>query len=193
MISFQERVDKMLEISEKYFNNDIEFIDIGGGFFSNMSDELKIQFGSDVPLFKDYAETVASKINSAFSSLNEYQRPELIIEPGSAIVADTMFFVAEVISVKQINKYKIATISGSKFNVTPQSESVDLPFKIISKTNVSKNTDKYLIAGYTCIESDYLSNEYEGIIKEGDFIFFENVGSYSIVLNLLYSYKFSCY
>ena len=44
-----------------------------------MSDELKIQFGSDVPLFKDYAETVASKINSAFSSLNEYQRPELII------------------------------------------------------------------------------------------------------------------
>ena len=149
-----------------------------------MSDELKIQFGSDVPLFKDYAETVASKINSAFSSLNEYQRPELIIEPGSAIVADTMFFVAEVISVKQINKYKIATISGSKFNISPQSESVDLPFKIISKTNISKNTDKYLIAGYTCIESDYLSYEYEGIIKEGDFIFFENVGSYSIVLKL---------
>ena len=145
-----------------------------------MSDELKIQFGSDVPLFKDYAETVASKINSAFSSLNEYQRPELIIEPGSAIVADTMFLLLK-LSVKQINKYKIATISGSKFNVTPQSESVDLPFKIISKTNVSKNTDKYLIAGYTCIESDYLSNEYEGIIKEGDFIF-ENVGSYSIVL-----------
>ena len=34
-----------------------------------------------------------------------------------------------------------------------------------------KTQDKYLIAGYTCIESDYLSNEYEGIIKEGDFIF----------------------
>ncbi len=182
LISFQERVDKMLEISQKYFNNDIEFIDIGGGFFSNMSDELKKQFGSDVPSFKDYAETVASKINSAFSSLDEYQRPELIIEPGSAIVADTMFFVAEVISIKQINKYKIATISGSKFNITPQSESINLPFKIISKTNVSKNTNKYLIAGYTCIESDYLSNEYVGIIKEGDYIFFENVGSYSIVL-----------
>ena len=182
LISFEQRVDKMLEIADKFFNNNLEFIDIGGGFFSNMTDELKRQFSSEVPSFDDYAETVASKIKSVFSSLDEDQRPELIIEPGSAIVADTMFFVAEVVSVKQINEYKIATISGSKFNITPQSESVELPFKVLSNTNGVNKIDKYLIAGYTCIESDYLSKEYKGIINEGDFIFFENVGSYSIVL-----------
>jgi diaminopimelate decarboxylase len=180
--SFEERVTKMLKIVNRYFNDDLEFIDVGGGFFSKMNDKLKSQFNSEIPSYKEYADIVATRIESEFSSLQKQEKPELIIEPGSAIVADTMYFLSEVVSIKNINNYKIATISGSKFNITPQNQNIYLPFKIITNSNISQTSSNYLIAGYTCIESDYLSQEYNGVINEGDFILFENVGSYSIVL-----------
>ncbi len=180
--SFEERVTKMLKIVNKYFNDDIEFIDVGGGFFSKMNAKLKSQFNSEIPSYKEYADIVATRIESEFSSLKKQEKPELIIEPGSAIVADTMYFLSEVVSIKNINNYKIATVSGSKFNITPQNQNIYLPFKVITNSNISHTPSNYLIAGYTCIESDYLSQEYNGVINEGDFILFENVGSYSIVL-----------
>lgn len=180
--SFEERVNKMLYIVERYFNNDLKFIDIGGGFFGKMGDKLKNQFNSEIPSYKDYADIIAAKIESKFSNLQEKEKPELIIEPGSAIVADTMFFVSEVVSIKNIDNYKIATVAGSKFNITPQNQNIYLPFRVITNTKVSSNSFNYLIAGYTCIESDYLSEEYQGTINKGDYILFENVGSYSIVL-----------
>ena len=77
-----------------------------------------------------------------------------------------MFFVAQVISIKNVNKYKIATVSGSKFNITPQNQNIYLPFKIISNNNMVNSNNKYLIAGYTCIESDYLSKEFNGSIQK---------------------------
>lgn len=36
--------------------------------------------------------------------------------------------------------------------------------------------------GYTCIESDYLYRNYNGLLGVGDYVIFGNVGSYSIVL-----------
>ena len=38
------------------------------------------------------------------------------------------------------------------------------------------------IAGFTCIEGDYLSKSVPFKINEGDFIRYDNVGSYSIVM-----------
>ena len=37
-----------------------ERIDIGGGLFGKMSDELKKQFTSDIPQYKDYAKAAAT-------------------------------------------------------------------------------------------------------------------------------------
>ena len=36
--------------------------------------------------------------------------------------------------------------------------------------------------GFTCIESDYLYRGFNGELGVGDYVVFENVGSYSIVL-----------
>ena len=38
------------------------------------------------------------------------------------------------------------------------------------------------MAGYTCIESDYLYKGYKGRLGIGDYVVFENVGSYSVVM-----------
>ncbi len=36
--------------------------------------------------------------------------------------------------------------------------------------------------GYTCIEGDCLYHDYNGLLAEGDYIVFSNVGSYSITM-----------
>ena len=41
--------------------------------------------------------------------------------------------------------------------------------------------DAYM-GGYTCIENDYLYKNYCGSLAVGDFIVFDDVGSYSIVM-----------
>ena len=38
------------------------------------------------------------------------------------------------------------------------------------------------MAGYTCIEDDYLYRNYQGKLGKGDFAVFDNVGSYSVVM-----------
>ena len=38
------------------------------------------------------------------------------------------------------------------------------------------------MAGFTCIESDYLYRGYNGPLAVGDMVVFDNVGSYSVVL-----------
>ena len=40
----------MLEISSSLFDNKLNYIDLGGGFFGNMSDSLKNQFNSNIPV-----------------------------------------------------------------------------------------------------------------------------------------------
>ena len=47
------------------------------------------------------------------------------------------------------------------------------------------NTQKYYpsidISGYTCMENDYLYRNFSGTLHVGDYMVFDNVGSYSVV------------
>ena len=40
-----------------------------------------------------------------------------------------MRFVTKVISIKQLDEYSIATVAGSKFNIVPQADGIDLPLR----------------------------------------------------------------
>jgi len=114
------------------------------------------------------------------------EKPKLLLEPGTALVADTMKFVVKVIDIKAIRNKIIATVSGSKYNVIPTSaDGINLPITIYQKPENDRYYEEYDsidIAGYTCMENDYLYRGYKGSLKRGDYIVFDNVGSYSIVL-----------
>jgi len=93
--------------------------------------------------------------------------------------------VVKVINIKTIHNKIIATVSGSKFNIIPTSKDLNLPINVhrdFKKDCCYEEYDSIDIAGYTCIESDYLYKGYKGSLKIGDYIVFDNVGSYSIVL-----------
>lgn len=182
LASYNERIQSLLELSDKYFETPPEFIDCGGGYFGRMPECLSNQFSSPIVSFDEYAGVIASAVKQHYSGYTLEQCPELILEPGSALVANTMFFVAKVINVKSIRGRNIVTVAGSNFNISPTASSINLPVRILSSTGVIEDKKTYDIAGYTCIESDILYKGYEGYIALNDFVCFENVGSYSVVM-----------
>lgn len=156
-------------------------VDLGGGLFGKMKNSLKAQFGMHIPTYKEYAQEAAATIAQHFGGF-EHQ-PQLFIEPGSALVGDAMRFAARVKSIKDIRGKKIATLMGSIYNINPTLNKKNPPLTVMHDEALP--TSEYAdldFAGFTCIESDYLYRGYNGPLSLGDFVVFENVGSYSVVL-----------
>ena len=158
-----------------------DHVDLGGGLFGKMKNSLKAQFGMHIPTYKEYAQEAAATIAQHFGGC-EHQ-PQLFIEPGSALVGDAMRFAARVKSIKDIRGKKIATLMGSIYNINPTLDKKNPPLTVMHDETLP--TSEYAdldFAGFTCIESDYLYRGYNGPLSLGDFVVFENVGSYSVVL-----------
>ena len=88
------------------------------------------------------------------------------------------------INIKTIGNKSIATLAGSSFNITPGSKGVNLPI-IVYQAEADEKAKEYVnldMGGYTCIESDYLYQNYNGPLTVGDFVVFESAGSYSVVM-----------
>ncbi len=181
--SYSFRAKKMLQLAKCYFNaKELDFIDIGGGFFGRMPPELNRQFGVRVPDFQEYAEAIAGHFSENYGVESG---PELILEPGVALSGDVMRFVARVIDLKRIRNRKIALAAGSVYNVKPTLNRMNLPLSIIGEKGekrgdgTGESTD---IVGYTCTEDDCLYQNYRGDIQVNDYVVFHNVGAYTIVL-----------
>lgn len=183
--SFIVRARKMISLTQKFFEKPPVFISIGGGFFGRMPQSLVEQFGVKVPTYQEYANAVAPLFRSAFPESGSTKNPKLIIEPGTAIVADTMRFVARVVSIKTVRGQAIATLTGSVYNINPTLNNKNMPIAVMTRGTLNDSSELYSnldMGGYSCIESDYLFRYYSGPLRVGDFVVFENVGSYSVVL-----------
>lgn len=182
--TYKVRAEIMLHLSKQLFKNEPpDFLNLGGGFFGAMPESLKGTFNTRPPEFQDYADLIGDIFNEAFS--NTGKLPILFIEPGTALVANTFKFYTKVISNKIIREHNIATVAGSIFNISPTARSMNLPVNILHQPDKKASTinqQTYDIAGFTCIEGDYLSKGLKGHISVGDYLVYENVGSYSIVM-----------
>jgi diaminopimelate decarboxylase len=153
-----------------------EKIDLGGGIFGKMPESLKSQFPSEIPEYSAYAEA-ARMIADYFK--DRKNKPELLIEPGSAIVGDCMKFVGTVKTIKNIRGKYIASILGSQKNISMTG--VNPPIDIIHVNDGIDYTNLDMV-GFTCIENDILYKNYCGKLAIGDAIVISNCGSYSLVM-----------
>lgn len=177
--TWKPRAEGIAEIAEKC--GGLEHIDLGGGLYGKMKDELKAQFDTEIPSYEDYAREAAQCIADHF--VNKKVRPALFIEPGSALVGDVMKFVAPVVSIKDVRGKAIATLLGSVYNINPTLNGKNPPITVYSDQPQLQQTYHDLdFGGYTCIEGDYLYRGYDGPLAIGDLVVFDNVGSYSVVL-----------
>lgn len=180
--TWPNRVNGIIEIYNKFFKEySIKFISLGGGLYGRMPEEMKKQFTSTIPTFKDYANIAARIFSENFLEYNEEDKPELLLEPGTALAGDSMRFVGKVVSIKDVQNKFIATLTGSMYNINPTLNKINPPIEII-RSNNETIIGEFDFAGFTCIESDYLYRNYKGEISRGDYVIFSNVGSYSIVL-----------
>lgn len=182
--SFEFRIKEILKIYDLYFKNKIEYIDLGGGFPSVMQEELLIQLKLKNTNIKEFAKKVCLNLNQYFDSNKLIKKPKLILEPGTALVANTMCFYSKIISEKKIGDKIILSSSGSKFNyLGTNSSQLNFPFSEILNPEIKSRKSRSVdIAGYTCIENDYLLKDIKSSLIIGDYIKIEDIGSYSIVM-----------
>lgn len=155
-----------------YFDYELDYIDIGGGFFGGMPDK---------PSFLEYMSLISSILSKKYDN----KKTTLIVEPGSAIIASPISFLCEVVDVKDTFAKRIVTINGSRTNVDPLMIKSAYFYELISD---SKNIVKeQVICGYTCLEYDRLMKIEDSVeLKIGDKIRLNKIGAYSIALSPLF-------
>jgi diaminopimelate decarboxylase len=171
-------VRTLADAAQRHFPQSVDTIDIGGGFFGRRAPAMGL---ADTPTYDDYAEAVGDELRR--HPWVEARRPRLIIEPGMAVVADTMSFVTRVFEIKEVGARRLAVADGTFFNVKPTMHSRNHPFEHFSETHPAGASEKISVVGATCMEKDCLLHEIEAPpMKRGDFVRIGNVGAYSMVL-----------
>lgn len=155
-----------------------ERIDIGGGLFGKMADSLRAQFSCEIPDYEAYAKAAARVFADYFADKDV--KPELLIEPGSAVVGDCMKFIGTVKTIKNVRGKWIATVLGSQKNISMTG--INPPMEVIAMGGEQKEYKDLDFVGFTCIEGDVLYHNYTGKLAHEDAIVISNCGSYSLVM-----------
>lgn len=149
-------------------------------FLSVVDGRCKAQFTSEIPGYKEYAEAAATVFADYFKGKDN--APELIIEPGSAVVGDCMKFVGTVKTIKNVRGKYFASVLGSQKNISMTGLNPPMEVVHMSDGEMYENLD---MVGFTCIEGDVLYKNYTGKFAVGDAIVISNCGSYSLVMKAL--------
>ena len=161
----------------------LEFLDIGGGFFSKMSPALKSQFDVPIPDFADYGKAIGDAFSAAYGKEGG---PELIVEPGLCLTADISTFVTRVMDVKRSADRKLAVVMGSFYDIKPTGSARNLPIGVMGSNDGEALQGPIDIVGATCMEHDVLHRGYDGALARGDVVVFRNTGAYTNVLRPLF-------
>jgi diaminopimelate decarboxylase len=143
-----------------------------------MPESLRKQFDRPIPSYHDYAGAVAEVVSKAFP---DREAPELVIEPGAAVVADVVDFVCRVAAVKRLDDRRVVLTTGSVQNIKARSSPVNQPLRVVAPSDRDASPDEPPadLTGYTCMEDDLLFAGHTGALEVGDFLILGNTGAYT--------------
>ena len=186
------------------YNLDVEYIDMGGGYFGGRD---------DMPNYRDYFGVIARVLSECFSK----DKVTLIAEPGVSLVSRASSLITEVIDTKDIRGHRYVVTTGSRVLLNPQVTRHTYPHHIEymeSPTSAGENnlsepptsaalTDlpapdgprqplpSQWICGSTCTEYDRLFEIRDGAeLKPGDRVVYDLAGGYTIALSPLFIHYF---
>lgn len=153
------------------FNLDLDFVDIGGGFFG----------GGDANngAYDAYVQAIAAELEGTFDP----NRTRLLVEPGGAVICTPGRYLGRVLDTKDTSYGRFVTTDLSRINIDHEMKKTSYTYEVMQATpSIDRNiVDHQVICGYTCMESDrlcVLANEPE--LTEGDIIVIKNAGAYSM-------------
>ena len=147
-----------------------DIINIGGGFPSVYPD-----------LHPQSLENYINEIKKAFNNLKLEKEPELLCEPGRAIVAESGSSIVRVVLRKKQKLYINDGTYGSLFDAGVPN--FILPTRMIPNGRMtSKKLTSYSLYGPTCDSIDYMKGPFvlPNNLKEGDYIEIGQLGAYSL-------------
>lgn len=183
--SFKFRVECMLNVLRASANKNITYINLGGGFFGDIPQEVAQVLGiSNLPSFDDYAKVVGGELKAYFLELGltSSEMPKLFIEPGSSVIADGMYYISKIHAKKNIAGRNYLITYAGRHLLSPTNKTIDLPLELGGE-EVNGSSEAYVV-GYTCIEGDVLGKVTisDELDLDKTFVIVKNVGSYSIVM-----------
>lgn len=179
--AWEIRAKKMMEFADELlYPEERSIIDLGSGMFGHLDPSLATQFCMPIPSFSEYAEVVAGEFRKRYEEKSE--KPTLVVEPGTTIVANTVEYITKVIALKKIRERNIVIVDGSVQQLGEIGKKKNLPISIISNSECDERISNTEITGYTCLEDDILYRQYMGPIGKEDVVILGNAGAYSNVL-----------
>jgi len=147
-----------------------DIINVGGGFPSIYPDL------NPVPL-----ESYINEIKKAFDNLKLEIKPELLCEPGRALVAESGSSIVKVVLRKKQKIYINDGTYGSLFDAGVLN--FVLPTRMIPNGRMtSKKLTSFSFYGPTCDSADFMKGPFvlPNNLKEGDYIEIGQLGAYSL-------------
>lgn len=157
------------------YNLDLNYIDIGGGYFGIFKDK---------PTYKNYCDAIYDSLKDC-----NIEKLNLIVEPGMAILGSSFSFISKVIDSKQIESdLYIHTTDGSRNDIDPLFKKDSYLYEIIKTDNNNcKIVNKQIITGCSCIEFDKIFTlDSTNLLHINDLIIYKNVGAYTMCLSPLF-------
>lgn len=169
---FETLAEKACEICKKHkLLKDIEYIDIGGGFWGG-------RYVKGKPTMLEYSTRIANILKETFDS----KKVQLILEPGAALLATAAIYLSRVRNVRTICDTRFVTVDGSLLHINPFIVSRVPEYRLYPSG--TKEISKQVVCGSTCMEDDRILQLYnEKELSKGDYIQIENVGAYTMSFN----------
>ncbi len=167
---------------KKQYNQEISYLDMGGGFCSKNTLKGSYLTGSDsVPDIQDYAEAITSSILNA--GFQPEELPYLYLETGRALVDDAGFLLGSVISNKRLSDGRRATIMDFGVNVMFTSFWYD--HKISPAQEFGQHAEDTILYGPLCMNIDVIrENITLPPLKMGDQVVVHHMGAYNITQSM---------
>lgn len=182
---FVEELEKMFEIAKKLEEMGVrlEFLDMGGGFGIDYEGDGR----ADVARFANAVRPVYEK---GIAGLNS--NPELWIEPGRSLVANTTVLLTRVNSVKKTHKNFVAVDAG--FNLLLRPAMYDAYHRVWVANRMDAEAEEvYTVVGPICESGDVLAKDRKlPRVEKGDYIVIFDAGAYGFAMSSQYNGRPRC-
>ena len=138
---FRAIAEKATEIGRAFGLDNLDFVDMGGGFFGG-------NYFPGKPAPDEYAETICEILQTFYDP----NKTTLILEPGAAILATAMEYLTSVLNIRDVRGNRIVTVDGSLLHVNPGMKPHPTPFMMIDPGEETQQ--EQIIGGSTCMELD---------------------------------------
>ena len=171
---------KMAVQIAKEYQLQLEFVDMGGGYFGGRDDK---------PNYLNYFEEICKELKEYFDP----KQTKIIAEPGVSLISRAMSFETSVIDIKDIRNRKFIVTNGSRVNLNPLVTRHVYPHHIVygSDTAGRDQEKSQWVCGATCMEYDRLFEITDDVaLQPGDKIVYDTAGGYTMCLNPLFIHYF---